>query len=103
MKTRPLPITLRSDHTTRTQIRRENNIAIYQCIHDNAPDHTHWEVIKIRSSKPHPNDKNTDNVSLVEHYPPSESWGQLAWTCTSAPAAKARFTYLLNLQDTPTY
>jgi hypothetical protein len=54
------------------QISRENDIAIFSRTKDG---NEHFEVVRIRLSRPHPFDESPDNADWIEVYPSNEQWG----------------------------
>ena len=50
----------------------------------------HFEVIRIRTSAPHPNDPNPDGADRVEIYPGDERWGVAGFTCKTREEADAK-------------
>lgn len=90
MKLRPLPPTVRSNQTNRTQILRQGRWAIYRCIPDSTPNIPHFEVIRIHTQKPHHLDANPEGFNLVEVYPSAEQWGSNGWTCQTLQQAQTR-------------
>ena len=83
MKVRPLAKPARVNKRDMVQLWRQNDVAIYRDSCTDAPvGDAGYEVIIIRSSKPHPRDPNPENFDLVECYPPASEWGSLGWTFT---------------------
>jgi len=84
MKVKPLAKTVRANNREMVQIWRQNDVAIYRdsCT-DASVGNAGYEVIIIRSSKPHPRDSNPENFDLIECYPRVSQWGSLGWTFTA--------------------
>src|SRR5690348_10944058 len=92
MSLRTLPKQLTRDSFQFDQVFRSGPIAIY---HQTKPGTSieAWEVVRIRTGKPHPRDP--DQTSLVERYPSSESWGVDGWTYLDLHVARAKAITLL--------
>ena len=72
MKIRTLRTNFTRSGFTHAMVRREDDIAIFARSKDGIE---HFEVIRIRTSPPHPSNPNPDGTDRAEIYPGDEKWG----------------------------
>ena len=59
-----------------------------------APEHAHYEVIKIGSHRGYNLGKSY--IEAAETYPSPSMWGTAAWTCTKLETAEEKYSKLGN-------
>ena len=87
MNLRALKTEFARDGFTHRLVTRQNSFAIYERSKNGVE---HFEVIRVRTNKPHPKDRNLDGVELVEEYPGSESWGKYGFTHQTLKEAQTK-------------
>jgi hypothetical protein len=87
MKIRPLKTFFTRQGFLHSLVSRDGDVAIFSRSKNRIQ---HFEVIRVRSSKLHPNDENKDRVDRVETYPPDKKWGKLGFTYPTRKEADAK-------------
>jgi hypothetical protein len=96
MTIRPLRTNFTRSGFVHAMISRVDDIAIFARSKDGIE---HFEVIRVRTSRPHPNDPNPDGADLVETYPSDEKWGLWAFTCKTRQEADAKAAHMAIAQS----
>lgn len=96
-----LPKTLRTDHFNLTQIKRDENFAIY--LQSKPNQAVAYEVIRIRKHEAteikNPDGTTQRNIEAGETYPKAPRWGRDGWTYARRPDAERKFSELQKSQE----
>jgi hypothetical protein len=95
MRIRPIPETFSKRSLFYTQIFREGDVAAYNAVFKESGKFACIEVIVIRTTPPHPKDKNEEGYDKVERYPAAEAWGKYGWTTQTTERANKKIEELL--------
>lgn len=85
-----------SDGFELTQYHRVGSVAIYTKTKD---QYSGFEVVIIKTSRPHYLDTNAAGYDWVENYPTNRQWGEYGWSYSNFEAAKERFMSLVNTDE----
>jgi hypothetical protein len=108
---RPVSTSFWRDRFLHELVERSGPIAIYRksklppgalqsCVL--ADPYVGYEVVKIQTGPPHPQDADRDLWDLVERYPSNEQWGTHGWSCQTLTAAENKAKDLADAAEAKT-